>query len=132
MERGKKSPLFFGKLDNSNFLLYAARCYDNPQCISEKEFYDDVDKFKYIKRLISRGRLNENINIKLIMNHLITIFNVFGIVGSIKMIEYSFDKKTELPIIKPILLDLCYIKDTDFIDIPLDARIVKQLRNEDY
>jgi hypothetical protein len=124
---------FFEKLDESNFLLYAARCYDNPQCVSTKEFYDDIDKFKYIKRLISRKKkLDEDINIKLIMNHLITIFNVFGINGAIKMVEYSFDKNTELPIIKPILLWLSFIKDTDFINIPLDKRIVNKLRNEDY
>jgi len=33
-------------LDNSNFLLYAAKHYDNPQCFDTKEFYDDLKRFK--------------------------------------------------------------------------------------
>jgi hypothetical protein len=42
------------KLDDSNFLIYAAKCYDNPQCFEDLEFYEDLARFKYIKRLLNR------------------------------------------------------------------------------
>ena len=42
------------RLDETNFLLYAAKHYDNPQCYDTIEFYDDLKRFKYIKRLLNR------------------------------------------------------------------------------
>ena len=42
------------KIDESNFVLYAAQCYDNQQCIDESEFFDDLKRFKYLKRLFNK------------------------------------------------------------------------------
>ena len=42
------------QLDDSNFMLYAASNYDNPQCYDTDEFYDDLKRFKYLKRLLNR------------------------------------------------------------------------------
>ena len=46
--------LLFDELNEENFLLYAARSYYNPTCIDAEEFYEDVNRFKYLKRLIKR------------------------------------------------------------------------------
>ena len=42
------------KIDESNFVLFAAQCYDNQQCIDETEFFDDLKRFKYLKRLFNK------------------------------------------------------------------------------
>ena len=57
-------------LDNSNFLLYAAKHYDNPQCFDTKEFYDDLKRFKYLKRLFNRYKETGDLKERLIINHL--------------------------------------------------------------
>jgi hypothetical protein len=43
----------FDDLNESNVLLYAAKCYDKPNCI-QSEFDEDYNKFRYIKRLLNR------------------------------------------------------------------------------
>ena len=44
----------FDELNDENFLEFAAKYYSNPQCTSEEEFYDDLNRFKYLKRLMKR------------------------------------------------------------------------------
>lgn len=65
------------KLDESNFTLLAAKLYDN-HVFDTTEFYEDLKRFSYIKRLLNQyektGILKEN----LILNHIIILYNVFG------------------------------------------------------
>ena len=67
------------KLTEDNLHFYAAKHYYNPKFIDVEEFQEDLKRFKYIKRLLNRyietGRLSE----RLILNHLVVVFNVFGI-----------------------------------------------------
>ena len=58
------------KLDASNFLLYAAKHYDNPQCFDTLEFYEDLKRFKYIKRLLNRYVEDGDLKERLILNHI--------------------------------------------------------------
>ena len=66
------------KLDEFNFLLYAAKHYDNPQCYDTVEFYDDLKRIKYIKRLLNRYLEEDDLKERLILNHIIILNNVFG------------------------------------------------------
>jgi hypothetical protein len=59
----------FDDLNESNVLLYAAKCYDKPNCI-QSEFDEDYKKFRYIKRLLNRYRLTGKIKERLLLNHL--------------------------------------------------------------
>lgn len=68
----------FEKLDDSNFLLYAAKHYENAQCYDTLEFYDDLKRFKYIKRLFNRYQEEGDLKERLILNHIIVLVNVFG------------------------------------------------------
>ena len=70
------------KVDEFNFLLYAAKHYDNPQCYDTVEFYDDLKRIKYIKRLINRYIEEGDLKERLILNHIIILNNVFGPLGS--------------------------------------------------
>jgi hypothetical protein len=74
------------KLDEFNFLLYAAKHYDNPQCYDTVEFYDDLKRFKYIKRLLNRYVEEGDLKERLILNHIIVLNNVFGPVATTKML----------------------------------------------
>lgn len=67
----------FEKIDETNVLLYAARFYHNPQ-YDTVEFYDDLKRVSYIKRLLNKYKECKEIKPRLIVNHLIVLYNVFG------------------------------------------------------
>ena len=66
------------KLTESTFLLYAMKQYDNPQCTEMSEFEEDMKRFQYLRKLFSRYRQDQELKERLILNHLIVIYNVFG------------------------------------------------------
>ena len=68
----------FEKLTNDNITMFAIKHYDNPQCEGEVEFHDDMKRFKYIKRLLRKYQDSGELKERLILNHLIVVFNVFG------------------------------------------------------
>lgn len=118
----------FDTLTNKNFILFAANHYDNPECIDVEEFKEDLSRFKYLKRLLKRYEVDGDLQERLIINHLIVLYNVFGIDAANKMIMFKIHRN-QLKYIKPFLLFLNYITDTDLLDIPMDEDIVKRLRN---
>ena len=67
----------FNELTNENYLMFALLHYDNPQCVDIKEYFEDVRKLKYIKRLFNRYKEDGVIKERLILNHLISFYNVF-------------------------------------------------------
>jgi hypothetical protein len=74
------------RLDESNFLLYAAKHYDNPQCFDTIEFYEDLKRFKYIKRLFNRYDEDGDLKERLVLNHIVVLFNLFGVKASTRML----------------------------------------------
>jgi hypothetical protein len=92
------------KIENSNFILFAAHHYDNPQCMDEAEFFDDLKRFKYLKRLFNKYQETGEIKERLVLNHLMILYNLFGSVGATKML--TFKLRDYLPILKPFLIVL--------------------------
>ena len=80
------------KLNESNFLVYAMHHYDNPQCHSLAEFEEDLKKFLYLKKLISRYKNNGELRERLILNHIIVLYNIFG-ESATKMLFYKIDEE---------------------------------------
>lgn len=68
----------YEKLDETNWLLYTAKYYNNPQCFDTQEFYDDLNRIKYIKRLFNKHLEDKELKDRLILNHMIVLCNVFG------------------------------------------------------
>lgn len=66
------------KLTEQSFLTYAMNHYDNPQCVDVIEFEEDVKKFQYLRKLLSRYKQDGELRERLILNHLIIVYNVFG------------------------------------------------------
>lgn len=89
------------KLDESNALLYAARHYDNPQCHDTIEFYDDLKRFQYLKRLFNRYKETGELKERLVINHIIILYNVFGVVPCTRLLFLKLNEHSD--ILKPIL-----------------------------
>lgn len=65
-------------LRESTFLLYASKYYDNPHCSDVTEFEEDLKRFQYLRKLFGRYRQDADLKERLILNHLIIIYNMFG------------------------------------------------------
>ena len=74
-----------------DFLVYALEHYENPQCSSLEEFYEDLDRIKYLKRLFNRP--DDDQKNRLILNHLIILVNVFGIVAANEILFFRMEEK---------------------------------------
>lgn len=125
-------------LNESNFILYAAANYINTVYDTE-EFYDDLKTFKYLKRLFSRYIEKDELKERLILNHLITLYNVFNHEAATRMLFYKIDEK-HWTILKTFLLFLSYMPtrvhniqfENNHIDsnmILVDLKIAEKLRN---
>lgn len=119
---------FFDELTDSNFELYAIRNYYSPTCVDAEEFYEDIKRFKYIKRLITRYRENGDPPVNLLLNHLVIVFNVFGVEAGLKMLEFKIQTSEDWSIIKPFLIYLQLVENTKYASVPMDSRIVEKLR----
>ncbi len=110
-----------------NFHFFAARHYYNPRCIDIEEFHEDLNRFKYVKRLVNKYLETQSLSERLIMNHLIVIFNAFSIDPSLKMLDYKLNKK-QWEVVKPFLIFLKYIRNDQYVDIEMDKTVVESLR----
>ena len=117
----------FDTLTRKNFELYAAQNYNNPECIDVEEFKEDLARFKYLKRLLRRYELTEDLQVRLILNHIIVIYNVFGIESANRMVWYKIEPE-HWTYIKPFLVFLNYLPIDEKVEIPLDPLIVDTLR----
>ena len=126
------------RLTDDNFLLYAAKHYDNPNCLSVSDFINDIKKIRYIKRLLNRYKKNKMIKIRLILNHLIILYNLFGVEASTRMLFLKLN--TDLySILKTFLVYLNFIPEKIYIndivinnsDIAIEQTVATAIRNED-
>ena len=69
----------FDDITEQNFILYAMKFYDNAQCLSEQDFYNDLKIIKYIKRLLNRYKKTGELKTRLMLNHIIMLGNVFPV-----------------------------------------------------
>ena len=126
------------KLDESNILLYAAKHYSNTQCCDTVEFYEDLSRFKYIKRLFNKYLESGDLKERLILNHLTVLYNVFGVEPATRMLFVKLAGQYHL--LKPFLVLLgtlpvtvnnIGIKNETIVTsgIPTDSKITELLRN---
>ena len=117
----------FEELNDDNWMMFASKYYKNIQCTSLEEFYDDLQRFKYLKRLFKRYLNNDDLQERLILNHIIVLNNVFGIKEANKMLFFKIEE-SHWPLLKTFLVYLNYLPDDEYVDIPLDQNIIKVLR----
>ena len=119
-------------LTEDKFLVQAMHHYDNPQCTSLTEFEEDLKRFLYLKKLLFRYKDNNDLRERLILNHIIVLYNVFGDVAT-KMLFDKIDKDCWSTLVT-FLVYLNRMPDTvpeygiNLSDIKLDETIIEVLR----
>jgi len=123
----------FSELNDDNIVYYAMKNYMTPSCTGIEEFQEDFNRFKYVKRLFNRYKSSGVLRERLILNHIITIFNVFGITAA-NRIFFNRLSEDQYTLIKTFLVYLNFcpevkIDGIDVVKIPLDTKIIKVLRS---
>lgn len=126
----------FENLDDDNYLLYAAKVYDKPNAVIS-EFEEDLSRILYIKRLLTKYYSTKVLKDKLMMNHIVVLYNVFGIEAATRLLFFKLEEK-DYETIVPFLIYLNFlpktvkgIKGIDiFTDtIKLNPEVIQCLRN---
>jgi hypothetical protein len=126
----------FDDLNEGTFLMYSMKEYNNIQCVDIEEYYDDLKKIKYIKRLFNIYKNDGQLKERLILNHLITWYNVFPIQSGTRILFYKIEEHF-WPMLKTFLIFLERMPDTIesirgktilSTDIKLDDGIITRLR----
>jgi hypothetical protein len=118
-------------IDNEKFLLYAMKSYDNPTCQSIDEFYEDLNRIKYVKRLAKKYKIHGILRERLLLNHIIVLNNVFGKMAP-RLLFYSLEVELH-DVLKTLLVYLNFlpknIPEVDIVSIPIEQSIVAILRD---
>jgi len=119
----------FTELNESNYLLFAIKFYDNPQSVTREDFESDLKRIRYVKRLLKRYRNNGELKVHLILNHLIILFNVFN-EATVPLLFYNLDEEL-WPAIKSFLIFLNRVSEypkTKVNEIEADEYCLQQLK----
>ena len=119
----------FTELNESNYLLFAIKFYDNPQSVTREDFESDLKRIRYVKRLLKRYQNNGELKVHLILNHLIILFNVFN-EATVHLLFYNLDEEL-WPAIKSFLIFLNRVSEypkTKVNEIEADEYCLQQLK----
>jgi len=120
------------KLDDNTYIMFAMKHYDNPQCMGMDEFQEDLNRIKYIKRLFRKYKKNGVLRERLLLNHIIIFYNVFGIDSGTRILFYKIEEEMH-SLLKTFLVFLNYlpkegIPEIDLVSIPLNQDVINRLR----
>lgn len=112
-------------LNENNFLLYAMHHYDNPQCHSIEEFEEDLKRFLYLKKLFARYKEKGELRERLILNHIIVLYNLFG--EALTPMLFHKIEEEHWSILKPFLIYIGRMPEEESL-IDIDSNVVEILR----
>ena len=129
--------MILDNLNESNYILIAAKAYDNPSCTDMAEFHEDLSRIKYLKRLFKRYRETGDLKERLILNHLIILYNVFHHSAITPILLMKLDGYWDY--LKPFLIYLNFWPEDQFknpmtgqyvrsSDVEMDQKICNALR----
>ena len=125
----------FENLTEDNFTIYAMKSYNSPHCIMS-EFEGDLKRTKYLKKLFRKYKKTKLLKERLILNHIILLYNVFGVEACTRILFYKIDDR-DYDILKTFLIYLNYMpskvvgingKDIESSSIMVDMDIAEILR----
>jgi len=120
----------FDELNESNYLLFAIKFYNNPQAVTKDDFEADLKRIRYVKRLLKRYKNTGELKTHLILNHLIILFNVFDD-ATVPLLFYNLEKDL-WTYIKTFLVFLDRIPNyprSEIDSISIDDKCLEQLRS---
>ena len=117
----------FEKLTKDNVVMYAIKHYHNPSCEGINEFYDDMKRFKYLKRLFKKHSTTGILKERLIMNHIIVLQNVFG-PEAVKVLLFFKIGQEHWSVLKTFLLFLNYMTISEMTQISIDVKLMETLK----
>ena len=119
----------FDELNESNYMLFAIKFYDNPQAVTKDDFESDLKRIRYIKRLLKRYKNTCELKIHLILNHITILFNEFN-EAAVPLLFYNLEEDL-WPSIKSFLVFLNRIPEypkTKINDIEVDKECLDKLQ----
>ena len=117
----------FSELTTGNYMMFALLHYDNPHCKDITEFFEDIKRLHYIRRLFKRHHDDNVLKERLIINHLVTFYNVFENHAATRILFYKVEKQYH-PVLKTFLVFLNRIPIEKYVEIGLDESIIAKLR----
>jgi hypothetical protein len=87
---------------------------------------EDLNKIKYIKRLINKYVEKGELRERLILNHIIFLSNVFGVEATVNMLKFKIEKKNH-EILNAFLVLLSYIDRNEIHDSILLEEIKRRI-----
>ena len=113
----------YDKITNDNVIMFAIKHYDNPQCEGEKEFYDDMKRFRYIKRLLRKYKDTDILKERLLLNHIIILNNLFGAEACVTLLLFKIQREY-WGTLKSFLLFLNIIRDDELREVIVDQGVL--------
>ena len=116
-----------------NFTTFAMKAYDNPSCTTVNDFKEDINRITHLNRLFNRYYEKDDLQVRLILNHIIVLYNVFIPEMCTDMLFYKV-KPDYWPGLKTILTYLSFMPERVKLvnvldsDIPVDKNIADELR----
>ena len=117
----------YEKITNENVMMFAIKHYDNPQCEGEKEFYDDMKRFKYIKRLLRKYKDTDILKERLLLNHIIILNNLFGAEACVTLLLFKIQREY-WGTLKSFLLFLNMIREDELNNVIENKFVLEILR----
>ncbi len=114
-------------ITNDNVMMYAIKHYDNPQCEGEKEFHDDMKRFKYIKRLLRKYKETGVLKERLLLNHIIILKNLFGPEACVTLLLFKIQRE-HWETLKSFLLFLNILRQDEISDVEENTEVLEILR----
>ena len=106
--------------------MFAMKHYDNPSCVDEAEFLDDLKRFRYLKRLFRKYDTSGELKMRLIINHIIILSNVFGVDASTTLLFFKIERN-HWPLLKTFLVYLQFMPENDLIEVQINHQVMGQL-----
>jgi len=116
----------FDKITKKNWLFYAIKNYNVPNLDSEQEFYEDVKRFKYLKRLFRKYNTTGELKTRLVLNHIIVLTNVFGNEAAATLLLFKIERKY-WSILKTFLQYLNIILPDELPNIKVNKTLLSNL-----
>jgi len=116
----------YEKITVDNIIMFAIKHYDNPQCEGEREFYDDMKRFKYIKRLLRKYKDTGVLKERLLLNHIIILNNLFGTEACVTLLLLKIQKEY-WETLKSFLLYLNIIREDELNHVKENKEVLEIL-----